>query len=129
MSDQHGVGVNAGKAFVEWHFDYNQPNQYLQHHDIEPLPNGNILLIAWDYKTDAEAVAAGRDPNMISGGQLLSDSVVEVQPTGPNSGTIVWAWYAFDHLVQDFDPVMPSLRGTMTDQQFRDLVSFLLTLE
>jgi hypothetical protein len=89
---------------VEWHFDYNQPNQYLQHHDIEPLPNGNILLIAWDYKTDAEAVAAGRDPNMISGGQLLSDSVVEVQPTGPNSGTIVWAWYAFDHLVQDFDP-------------------------
>ena len=88
---------------VEWHFDYNQPNQYLQHHDVEMLPNGNVLLVAWDYKTQAEAVAAGRDPNMISGGQLLSDSVIEVQPTGPNSGQIVWAWYAFDHLVQDFD--------------------------
>jgi len=91
---------------VEWHYDYNQPGQYLQHHDVELLPNGNILLVAWDYKTMAEAVAAGRDPNMISGGQLLSDSVIEVQPTGPNSGQIVWAWYAFDHLVQDFDSSM-----------------------
>ena len=89
---------------VEWHFDYNQPNQYLQHHDIELLPNGNILMVAWDYRPSAEAVAEGRDPSTISGGQMLSDSVIEVQPTGPNSGQIVWAWYAWDHLIQDFDP-------------------------
>ena len=88
---------------VEWHFDYNQPNQYLQHHDIELLPNGNILMVAWDYHTSADASAEGRDPNTISGGQILSDSVIEVQPTGPNSGQIVWAWYAWDHLVQDFN--------------------------
>ena len=87
---------------VEWHFDYNQPNQYLQHHDIEPLPNGNILMVAWDYRPSAVAVAEGRDPSTISGGQILSDSVLEIRPTGPNSGQIVWAWYAFDHLVQDF---------------------------
>ena len=87
---------------VEWHFDYNQPNQYLQHHDIEPLPNGNILMVAWDYRSAAIAAAEGRDPSTISGGQILSDSVLEIQPTGPNSGQIVWAWYAFDHLIQDF---------------------------
>lgn len=31
-------------------------------------------------------------------------------------------------VVEDFDPVMPGLRGTMTDQQFEDLVAFLQTL-
>ncbi|MCH2106021.1 MAG: aryl-sulfate sulfotransferase [Planctomycetes bacterium] len=88
---------------LEWQFEYNQPNQYLQHHDIELLPNGNILMVAWDYRPQAEAVAEGRNPNTISGGQILSDSIIEVQPTGPNSGQIVWAWYAWDHLIQDFD--------------------------
>ena len=45
---------------LEWQFEYNQPNQYLQHHDIELLPNGNILMVAWDYRPEAEAVAEGR---------------------------------------------------------------------
>ena len=35
-------------VFVE---EYYQP-----HHDIEPLPNGNILLISWDRKTYLEAL-------------------------------------------------------------------------
>jgi len=29
-----------------WDFEYSS-NQYLQHHDIERLPNGNVLIIAW----------------------------------------------------------------------------------
>ena len=32
-------------------------------------------------------------------------------------------------IVPGFDPVMPNLRGTMTDQEFEDLISFLLSLE
>ena len=30
-----------------------------QHHDIELLPNGNILLIVWDNRTDTEVIQAG----------------------------------------------------------------------
>ena len=37
-----------------WEFDYSTNNHCL-HHDIEVLPNGNILMTAWEYKTAAEA--------------------------------------------------------------------------
>ncbi len=44
-----------------WDFKYFNEKQ-LTHHDIEPLPNGNILAISYDAKTPEEAIAAGRDP-------------------------------------------------------------------
>ncbi|MBK7295857.1 MAG: hypothetical protein IPI91_03970 [Flavobacteriales bacterium] len=31
------------------------------HHDAEVLPNGNVLVIAWELKTMQEAWNAGRD--------------------------------------------------------------------
>ena len=34
-------------------------NGYLQHHDIEPLPNGNILCLLFDIYTDVELIAMG----------------------------------------------------------------------
>ena len=35
-------------------------NQYQQHHDIEILPNGNILLISYDRKSQEEVLALGK---------------------------------------------------------------------
>ena len=37
---------------------------YHQHHDIEPMPNGNILVIAWEKKNSAEARQAGASNNV-----------------------------------------------------------------
>ena len=34
----------------------------------------------------------------------MPDHVIEVKPTGPSSGDIVWEWYVWDHLIQDYDP-------------------------
>ena len=45
---------------VIWSYSYNSVN-YHQHHDIEVLPNGNILILAWERKT-AEALAQERPP-------------------------------------------------------------------
>lgn len=73
-----------------------------QHHDVKVLPNGNILIIAWELKTNAEAIAAGRNPLLIPT-TIWSEQIIEVQPTGTNGGTIVWEWNLWDHLVQDFD--------------------------
>lgn len=71
------------------------------HHDIEYLPNGNILVISWDSKTATEASDAGR---ITSGSVLWSEKVLEIQPDLVNGGgTIVWEWFAWDHLVQDVD--------------------------
>ena len=85
-----------------WDFRY-YTNNYLSHHDIEPLPNGNILMIAWETKTRADAIDAGKDPNKLFGNSFWPDHVIEVEPTGPTSGDIVWEWHAWDHLIQDYD--------------------------
>lgn len=67
------------------------------------MPNGNVLLLAWDLLTVADAIAAGRDPALITGTDWLPDAVLEIQPTGPTGGTVVWQWHFMDHVVQDFD--------------------------
>jgi hypothetical protein len=87
-----------------WDYRYNTDGN-LSHHDIELLPNGHVLLIAWEQKTRDEAIAAGRNPDTIQGTIFLPLKVIEVQPTGPTTGTIVWQWRVWDHLIQDYDPV------------------------
>jgi len=98
-----GVQRIAWDGEVLWDFEYYTSN-YLSHHDIEPLPNGHVLMIAWEYKTRNEAIDAGRDPNYLQGNTLKSCHIIEVEPTGPYSGDIVWKWHVWDHLIQDFDP-------------------------
>ena len=72
-----------------------------QHHDVRPMPNGNILCIAWDTRTIAEQLAAGRTS---ATAVLWSEQIVELHPTGPSTYTVVWQWKAWDHLVQDTTP-------------------------
>lgn len=85
-----------------WDFEYGG-DDHLQHHDIEPMPNGNVLLLAWERKTAEEAVAAGRDPELLGEQGLWPDSIIEVRPEGKTGGEIVWEWHAWDHLVQEHD--------------------------
>jgi hypothetical protein len=87
---------------LDWQFTYSTAD-HLQHHDATALPSGNVLFIAWERKTSAEAIAAGRNPALLSRGELWPDTLVEVQPDGAGGATIVWEWHLFDHLVQDFD--------------------------
>ncbi|MBU8869684.1 MAG: aryl-sulfate sulfotransferase [Gemmatimonadales bacterium] len=87
---------------VIWDFLFDDPdNQYLQHHDIEPMPNGNVLLLAWERHSIAEAIEAGRQ-------ELINDMkvtyIVEIEPVGLTGGNVVWQWSAWDHLVQEADP-------------------------
>ncbi|MBI2826572.1 MAG: aryl-sulfate sulfotransferase [Planctomycetia bacterium] len=94
-----------------WQFAYDSPT-YLAHHDFKIMPNGNILLIAWELKSEAQATLAGRDPNLPGPGYLYPDSIVEVQPDYVNGGgTIVWEWHIWDHLVQQFDATKSNWYG------------------
>jgi len=86
-----------------WEFEYFT-DRYCLHHDYEVLPNGNILMIAWEYKTIEDAIVSGRDPNFIPSGGIWPVQIIEVQPTGPSSGEIVWEWHVWDHLIQELDP-------------------------
>ena len=93
----------AWDGSVVWDFRYSNES-HLQHHDVEPLPNGNVLMIAWERRTAAEAIAAGRDPERLHSDELWPDCVVEIEPQRPNGGKVVWEWHLWDHLIQDCDP-------------------------
>ena len=77
-------------------------NGIMQHHDICPLPNGNVLCLATDVYTLSQATAEGRNP-AITGATLRLEKIVELHPTGLNSATVVWEWKFKDHLIQDYD--------------------------
>ena len=90
-----------------WSLDFSTDN-YMQHHDIKLLPNGNILMLVIEKKTLAECLAAGFDaskfqPEIQQKGMMVPDYVVEIKPTYPTGGTVVWEWHTWDHLIQDFD--------------------------
>jgi hypothetical protein len=86
-----------------WNFEYANEKE-LTHHDIEIMPNGNVLAISYDAKTPEEAIAAGRDPEALPKAGLWPDKVIEIKPIRPDGGEIVWEWHMWDHLVQDKFP-------------------------
>jgi formylglycine-generating enzyme required for sulfatase activity len=90
-----------------WAIDYISSN-YIHHHDFRVLPNGNVLLLVAEKKTYAEVIAAGFNPALLDSsistqGYMLPDCLVEVKPTKPYGGTVVWEWHLWDHMIQDFD--------------------------
>lgn len=85
-----------------WAYNYATSTRH-QHHDLKPMPTGHILLLAWESKTQAEAIAAGRRPNTVTGGGLWPEVIVEIEPVGTDQIHTVWEWHLWDHLVQDFD--------------------------
>jgi hypothetical protein len=103
---QPGVGGRIQEFTWEgklvWDYRFYNARQ-LPHHDMTRLPNGNVLLVVSDRKTNEESVAAGRRPELIGDSYLIPDSLVEIRPTGPTTGEVVWEWHLWDHLVQDFD--------------------------
>jgi len=82
-----------------WSFDYSDSLHCL-HHDAIWLPNGHVAAIAWECKTRAEAIAAGRDTTKLTAGKLWPEEIIEIDPA---TDSIVWEWNLWDHLVQDYD--------------------------
>ena len=74
------------------------------HHDYLKLPNGNVLVLLGRNRSAAEAIAAGANPEFVDADRgLTHDVLVEVRPSYPIGGEIVWQWSVWDHLIQDFD--------------------------
>lgn len=86
-----------------WQFQYADSNKRM-HHSFKVLPNGNVVLIAWERRSIDTCIAAGKDTSMLASSELWPDHLVEIQPIGLDSGAVVWEWHAWDHIIQDFDP-------------------------
>ena len=104
----------AWDGTVVWEFEYSSQT-VLQHHDIAPLPNGNVLLVAWEKFTQAEALALGRSQSLLTSDGLWVDHVIEVDRS---TNAIVWQWHMIDHVIQDIDPALPNY-GVVADSPER----------
>jgi hypothetical protein len=103
-------GVGGGISKLTWDgttlWDYQFANDtYQHHHDVEPLPNGNVLIIVWERKTAAEAYAMGRQTINNPLNQMWSEAVLELDP---ETGNVVWEWHLWDHLCQDVSSSYPN---------------------
>lgn len=96
------VELYSWEGELIWQYYYDT-EEYRQHHDVFPMPNGNVLILAAKVMSNAEAIQLGRNPDLLPESILYSEQIVEVQPSGTNGGTIVWEWDIKNHLVQDFD--------------------------
>ena len=91
-----------------WSWSYSS-DMYRSHHDIEPLPNGNLLMIAWEYRNETEAAEFGKYPQddssrAVGTTSVWPDRIIEVEPVGNADANIVWQWSFWDHMIQDYDP-------------------------
>lgn len=115
-----GVELLDWNSRVLWSYDYNT-DLVRQHHDAYPLPNGNVLLLAWEKKTAAEAIAEGRNPALLPNGEVWPEHIVEVKPIIPDGGEIVWEWHVWDHMIQDFDDTKANYGDVATHPELADL--------
>ena len=104
-----GGGIGGRLEIHDWAgnlvWAYNYANlDHHQHHDVELMPNGNILVLAWEGHSKEEAIAMGRDSLEISDQGVWPEQIVELEPIGNSDANIVWSWSLWDHLIQDFDP-------------------------
>ncbi|MFK7907577.1 MAG: aryl-sulfate sulfotransferase [Chitinophagales bacterium] len=88
---------------IVWSFTYSS-STYVAHHDITLMPDGNVLLTAWEVKTAAELQAMGYTGTSST---KYPTHFVEVSQNG-TGGEIVWEWHIWDHMIQDEDPNKPN---------------------
>lgn len=80
---------------IDWEYPYFSEN-YIAHHDVEMLPNGNVLFLVWEKIDLATAQQHGVNINT----DIYPEKLIEVNP---NNNEIVWEWRSWDHIIQDFD--------------------------
>ena len=76
-----------------WEFTVSDEN-FIAHHDVEMLPNGNVLMMVWERITNQTAVQNGVDFNT----DIFAEKIIEVNPS---NNQIVWEWRSWDHIIQD----------------------------
>ena len=108
---------------VVWSYTYIS-DEFRQHHDVFPMPNGNVLILAATVISNSEAIQAGRDPAKLSETILFNEQIVEIEPIGLNGGNIVWEWNIIDHVIQDFDETKDNY-GSVGDNAHKLDINFL----
>ncbi len=110
--------VNRGFRRITWEGDLVwRYNNQAAHHDVEILPNGNVLVLVSGEKTADEAIAAGRMPALVTAEGLEPMVVYEINP----QREIVWQWHVWDHLIQDQYPNLDNFGDVAAHPELVDI--------
>jgi len=76
-----------------WEYTVSNNNS-IAHHDVEILPNGNVLMIIWERVLNQIAIENGVDFE----NDIFVEKIIEISRA---SNTIVWEWNSWNHIIQD----------------------------
>ena len=110
-----GIEILDPNSNVIWSYEVNSDST-LAHHDLDILPNGNILILAVETISAQEANDYGSAINA----DRYSEMILEVNPS---TSQIVWEWHAWDHLIQDTDPNLLNY-GTISEHSRRININY-----
>jgi len=83
---------------LEWSYVIAD-EEFVCHHDMTLMPNGNLLLLVWQKILSPQAQEEGRS----TPGDFYNEQIWELEMLPNNEAKIVWRWSALDHIVQDVD--------------------------
>ncbi|WP_431110441.1 aryl-sulfate sulfotransferase [Winogradskyella poriferorum] len=99
---------------IDWEFPYSSED-WIAHHDVEMLPNGNVLFIVWERIDSTVAIQQGVNT---STADIFPEVLVEVNPS---NNQIVWEWHSFDHIIQDQFSNLPNYGNVSANPQLIDI--------
>ena len=102
-----------------WSYTETRTN-YVPHHDFVRIFNPKLgtnttLYIANKTVTSNQCIAAGCNPASGAYTNAQMDAIVEVDM----AGNIVWEWWFYDHLVQNFDPAKSNYVSSISNHPGR----------
>jgi hypothetical protein len=98
-----------------WSYDYINGDD-IAHHDVEMLPNGNVIFLVWEEIDAAEVQASGVDFNS----NIYTETLIEVNPS---TNQVVWKWNSWDHIIQNHDSNAPNY-GSISDNPQRININY-----
>lgn len=114
MDGQFPIGANgwlsiiAPNSTVLWQWEKFELGHEALHHDIEVMPNGNILAICYSVIPVTEAQAMGWKQQR-QRKSIVLDKIYEVRPNLKTGSTdIIWEWSSQDHFIQNTAPDLPN---------------------
>ncbi len=109
-----------------WGHDFLEDDVFHQHHDIEYMPNGNILILAWEEFGEEAMLQAGRAASALTDQGVWLEQILEVKPIGVDEIEIVWEWHAGDHLIQEINPSVDNF-GSVSENPNKINLNYFLT--
>ena len=110
-----GISHYAWDGDLIWSYEFSSDG-YQHHHDIQPMPNGNILILVWERHTEIQGSETefyggeghgwselGRSEVNNPLNQMWSEAIFEIEMVNNDEVNIVWEWHLWDHLIQDVD--------------------------